>query len=107
LGKIQATTKEAGAVFGVSEVTFIEFLKRDKKAAEVFEHAKENGKTSLRRAQIAAALKGNATMLIWLGKNLLDQKDKVEVGGDQDKPFQHRVKVDWMTKEEAAGREWA
>jgi len=32
-------------------------------------------KQSLRRAQIALALKGNATMLIWLGKNILGQSD--------------------------------
>lgn len=32
-------------------------------------------KQSLRRAQIALALKGNATMLIWLGKNMLGQSD--------------------------------
>jgi hypothetical protein len=32
-------------------------------------------KQSLRRAQIALALKGNATMLIWLGKNMLGQQE--------------------------------
>jgi len=30
---------------------------------------------SLRRAQIDVALKGNAVMLIWLGKNILGQSD--------------------------------
>lgn len=33
---------------------------------------------SLRRQQIALAEKGNATMLIWLGKQLLGQSDKVD-----------------------------
>lgn len=32
----------------------------------------------LRRAQIKSALNGNATMLVWLGKNRLGQTDKVE-----------------------------
>lgn len=36
------------------------------------------GKISLRRAQLQAAMKGNPTMLIWLGKQHLDQKDLVE-----------------------------
>jgi hypothetical protein len=36
---------------------------------------RESLKQSLRQAQIRLALSGNATMLIWLGKNLLDQSD--------------------------------
>jgi DNA-binding CsgD family transcriptional regulator len=32
-------------------------------------------KTSLRRAQLQTALSGNATLLIWLGKNILLQSD--------------------------------
>ena len=35
----------------------------------------EGGKSSLRRAQIRTALKGNATLLIWLGKTMLGQRD--------------------------------
>ena len=37
----------------------------------------EGGKVSLRRAQIKLAESGNATMLIWLGKQLLNQRDEV------------------------------
>jgi hypothetical protein len=36
---------------------------------------RENLKQSLRRAQISLALSGNATMLIWLGKNILGQAE--------------------------------
>jgi hypothetical protein len=32
-------------------------------------------KVSLRRAQLSLALSGNATLLIWLGKNILGQSD--------------------------------
>ena len=34
----------------------------------------------LRKAQINLALSGNATMLIWLGKQYLEQSDKNEIG---------------------------
>ena len=34
---------------------------------------------SVRRMQYRSAEEGNATMLIWLGKQYLDQKDKQEV----------------------------
>lgn len=38
-----------------------------------------NGKMSLRRAQWKSAESGNASMLIWLGKQWLGQTDKQEV----------------------------
>jgi hypothetical protein len=39
---------------------------------------KDNLRISLRRLQIQAAQKGNVVMLIWLGKQYLDQSEKVE-----------------------------
>ena len=43
-------------------------------------HAIRNGK--LRSKQFEVAMEGNPTMLIWLGKQLLDQKDRVEQSGE-------------------------
>ena len=40
------------------------------------------GKASLRRAQWKAAQDGNPTMLVWLGKQMLGQRDKQEITGD-------------------------
>ena len=37
-------------------------------------------KKRLRKAQIDSALSGNSTMLIWLGKQYLEQTEKSEVG---------------------------
>ena len=36
------------------------------------------GRISLRRAQFEKALSGNVVMQIWLGKQHLDQRDKIE-----------------------------
>ena len=36
------------------------------------------GKISLRRAQFEKAIGGNVAMMIWLGKQHLDQRDKIE-----------------------------
>jgi hypothetical protein len=33
---------------------------------------------SLRRKQYSTAMEGNATMLVWLGKNWLSQTDKMD-----------------------------
>ena len=43
---------------------------------EVFKKHSAGGKSSLRRQQFALAMKGNAAMLIWLGKQYLGQADK-------------------------------
>ena len=101
LGEINATHAEAAAVLGVSRETFEKFLGTQKKAGEAYENGKAEGRISLRRAQFKAALAGNATMQIWLGKQLLAQKDKHEVGGDPDRPIKHHH-LPPMTAKEAA-----
>lgn len=77
LAKIQCTDKEAAAVLGVSVPTFAAFLARDIKARETWENSKELGKASLRRTQFKLA-ETNVVMAIWLGKQLLGQRDKIE-----------------------------
>jgi hypothetical protein len=46
--------------------------------SEYYKKASANGKISLRRQQYTVAMKGNVSMLIWLGKNILGQRDTVE-----------------------------
>ena len=43
--------------------------------SDILAKGREELKQSLRRAQIKLALGGNATMLIWLGKNILGQQE--------------------------------
>ena len=43
--------------------------------SQVFKAKRGVGKISLRRAQYQLALKGNSSMLIWLGKQYLDQAE--------------------------------
>lgn len=43
--------------------------------AEELIKGREDVKIALRRAQLTTALEGNATMQIWLGKNILGQSD--------------------------------
>jgi hypothetical protein len=48
------------------------------------EQGRANRNVSLRRKQFELAMAGNTTMLIWLGKQYLGQKDKHEVSGEDD-----------------------
>jgi hypothetical protein len=47
--------------------------------SEYFDQKRGKGKASLRRLQFQLAESGNPTMLIWLGKQWLDQSDKQEI----------------------------
>ena len=46
--------------------------------AEYFKQKASHGRMSLRRKQYTAAIDGNTTMMVWLGKNWLGQSDQPE-----------------------------
>lgn len=94
LGRINCTRIEGAAFFGCTEKTFITFLQNNAEADEAFERGRGMLRVSLKRKQIEKALVGNITMLIWLGKQLLGQKDKIEQSGDPNAPVTHAV--EWI-----------
>lgn len=69
LAAIGCTNDEISSVIGCSWDTL------DRNYAEVIKKGRDTMKASLRRAQFKAALEGNSTMQIWLGKQLLGQKE--------------------------------
>lgn len=84
LSKIQCTTAEMAAVLDCSPDTL------ERRFAAIMKRGREEGKKSLKRKQYEVAMGGNVTMLIWLGKQLLDQREKVE----QRTEFSGQVKVE-------------
>jgi hypothetical protein len=77
---IQCTEIEIAAWFRCSVDTLQRAVKCEyhKTFADVYEEKKGLGRISVRRMQFQQAIKGNPTMLVWLGKQLLDQKDRIE-----------------------------
>ena len=65
------TQAEIADILEISRVT----LHKDKQFLNNYNLGKAKAKKSLRSAQYKYALKGNAKLLIWLGKNYLYQKD--------------------------------
>jgi hypothetical protein len=96
LCKAQCTLEEIAGFFDCDVKTIETAVKN--KFGETFSsyYAKksEGGKSSLRRAQWKAALAGNPTMLIWLGKQKLGQRDKQEVTGVDGGPIKQEVLVE-------------
>ena len=78
LSTIQCTTAEIARIIGVSEST----LDHNKKFVQIHKKGLDEGRMSLRRLQWKKANDGNVTMLIWLGKQYLGQKDRQEVTGE-------------------------
>jgi hypothetical protein len=74
LAEIFCTQEEIATVLNISART----LQRDEEFCRIYKEGIQNVKSSLRRAQLKSALKGNVTMQVWLGKQYLSQKDKHE-----------------------------
>ena len=74
---IQCTEQEIADAFDCSVDTIERWCKREYKQrfAEVFAQKRSKGRVSLRRMQWKTAEKGDIRMLIWLGKQYLDQKE--------------------------------
>ena len=74
---IQCTEKEMCAVLEVDSNTLEAYIRKVHKSgfSEYFERYRGQGRVSLRRLQFRKAEEGSVPMLIWLGKQYLDQKD--------------------------------
>lgn len=76
LASIGCNLSEVGYFFGCDSRYIIE------RFGDYFDKGRQNLKERLRRKQIQVALRGNVIMLIWLGKQYLDQTEKQDTKVD-------------------------
>ena len=76
LCQLQCTDEEIASWFNVSTRT-IERRRLEPEFAEVMTRGKARGRISVRRMQMKLLEEGNATMGVWLGKQILGQADEV------------------------------
>ena len=81
LCSLECTDEELAAWFNVTPRT-IERKRKKRAFADVMDRGKAKGRISVRRQQMKLLEAGNATMGVWLGKNILGQVDEVrhEIG---------------------------
>jgi hypothetical protein len=81
LCSIQCTKDEICAFFEIHEETLTARIQEKYGIgfSDYYKKESTGGTMSLRRKQFEVAMSGNVTMLIWLGKNVLKQTDKVEM----------------------------
>jgi hypothetical protein len=77
LARIGCTWEEIAGVLQISKGTLSARMK-EKKYRDAYDQGIAEGDVSLRRAQYNAAIAGRTAMMIWLGKNRLNQTDRVE-----------------------------
>jgi hypothetical protein len=89
LCSLQCTHEEMAAWFNCS-VRTIENYANKPEYAEVMARGRAKGRISVRRAQMKLLEAGNATMGVWLGKQMLGQRDvtPVELSGVSGRPIE-------------------
>lgn len=73
LAAVMCTQEEIAHILNVSVAT----LQRNEDFCSIYKKAQDTAKMSLRRSQYKKALSGDTTMLIWLGKVYLGQRETV------------------------------
>src|SRR5260370_20870563 len=76
LCQLQCTEEEIAAWFTVSTRT-IERRRLEPEFADVMDRGRAKGRISVRRLQMKLLEQGNATIGVWLGKNILNQVDQI------------------------------
>lgn len=87
LASIQCTNDEICSILKIDERTL------QRRYSHLIKQGRDQGKMSLRRLQWEAAKKGNTAILIWLGKQYLGQKDKIDFSEDDGFEFSDKDKV--------------
>lgn len=84
------TVEEIAALLKIGRSTFFDHVRDDAKLANAIETGRALGRETLRRWQWHAAEKGDKTMLVWLGKQMLGQTDRNEIATPPDRPIEVR-----------------
>jgi hypothetical protein len=100
LGALQCTEAEMAGFFGVSLATIKRRMAEEEFRA-VYQRGAEKGRISLRRSQFKLAESGNPALNIWLGKQYLGQKEKLENTLRTDEPLS--ITVAFVKPQETSG----
>lgn len=92
LAAIGCTNKEIAGLFGCCDDTLVN------RFSDVLKRGRQNLKMSLRRFQYRSAQKGSVPMQIWMGKQYLGQRDKVEVEHTADAEKWERIAAELAEK---------
>jgi hypothetical protein len=84
LAMLHCTDAEIAAFLGMGEAELVERMNVDGLLFKAVDGGRSLGRMGLRRLQWRAAEAGRTTMLIWLGKQLLGQRERPEDSDNSD-----------------------
>jgi AraC-like DNA-binding protein len=93
LARIGCTQEEIAAELECS----VDTLKR--RFADTLKEGALRFKVSVRRQQMRLLTAGNATMGVWLGKQVLGQRDQLRIGSEEDAPLRVNALREVPTKD--------
>lgn len=105
---LQCTLDELCCYFDCNTDTLEKWCKKTYKMnfSEVFKKKRGNGKISLRRKQFEVAMSGNPTMLIWLGRNMLNQTNDTQILEIKNKELKLREKELKLREKQIENNSW-
>lgn len=105
MASVGATKHEMAAVLGISEREMFRMIAETPVIAAALKAGEGNLRVSLRNKQVQIALDdkhpAQATMLIWAGKTVLGQSDRLNVKIDSVQDAMEALKAAGLTQEEA------
>ena len=84
LAAVSLSQDEIGAIMGMTSRTIRRKLSSSKMARDAYDRGYERCKASLKRKQFEMAMDGQPTLLVWLGKQHLGQRDESRVQAQVD-----------------------
>ncbi len=93
LSQVGCTNATMASILGTSKATLQRRIADTPDVAKAIEDGRASMERNLRTAQLRSAIGGNATMMIWLGKQLLGQRDvrAVELTGTGGGPMEFQA----------------
>jgi hypothetical protein len=93
------------SLLGISPMTLYRACERKFKVNfEAYSSQKKaEGKELLRGKQFQTAMEGDKTMLVWLGKQYLEQKDKSDLTSDNKELKSNQIVINWGIREQGNG----
>lgn len=104
LAQVGCTIEDIAALLKVSKQTLYTHMAEDPKVNDAVELGRATMRRNVRIAQVRNATGGNATMQIWLGKQILGQRDvrAVEVTGPDGGPLELQADLRPVLEEKLA-----
>lgn len=92
---IGCTSNEIAALLDIAPSTLFLKMTQDPEIQDAIDRGRDKGKATLRRNQWQKAMAGSDTMLIWLGKQILGQRDQTAITGADGGAIATRVIYSW------------